>query len=391
MRTQYLNTPALLAELRAMVDMGPEVSPTMPPGMYYSEEILDLEREHIFGKDWICAGRADALSKPGDYLSFDLAGEPILLVRDSEGTIRALSNVCRHRSALLKTGCGHGMSIQCPYHAWTYDLKGQLLNAPFMDKTPGFNKRECRLPEFRVEVWAGFVYVNLDPEAEPLAPRLASLSEMVQRYRIGEMRTVLQLEEVWNANWKIVVDNGIESYHAAFVHSNSIGYADPKELIKIHNGELGYNAHCTSMNNGLGEHDIMNMITANPNLSREDCGKVFTIDIYPAQLIGINGDSIHWFTMQPLGVGQTKIHYGVGQLGDVPPPETTEGREYRAAVRANIDMVNSEDRGIVEQAHRGMQARAAGRGHYSHLEHTLWDFARYLASRLCAAQGVGLP
>ena len=145
------------------------------------EAFLELEREEIFRKEWVCLGRVEEVPNPGDYLTTELIDEPLIVVRGQDKKVRVLSNVCRHRSSVILEGTGNAKNFVCPYHAWTYANDGQLLRAPYMDKVKGFQVKNCRLPEFATEVWHGFVYVNLDGKAKPLAPRLKALEAPTSR------------------------------------------------------------------------------------------------------------------------------------------------------------------------------------------------------------------
>ena len=114
------------AELRANVAVPFERAQAMPVSVYTSDSFQALEQEHVFATSWLCAGRVDALKEPGDYLTMEISGEPILVLRDREGVLRAMSNVCRHRMSTLLEGRGRVRVITCPYHAWTYALDGSL-------------------------------------------------------------------------------------------------------------------------------------------------------------------------------------------------------------------------------------------------------------------------
>ncbi|MFN4131314.1 MAG: aromatic ring-hydroxylating oxygenase subunit alpha, partial [Paracoccaceae bacterium] len=122
--TQHDPTLTPLAELRANVAQPFERATAMPKSVYTSPDFAALEQQHIFAREWLCAGRADALPDPGDYLTMEISGEPIIILRDREGTLRGLSNVCRHRMSTLLEGRGNNPANTCPYHAWTYNLDG---------------------------------------------------------------------------------------------------------------------------------------------------------------------------------------------------------------------------------------------------------------------------
>ena len=132
----------------------------MPAAYYTSDDFMHLEADHIFRKDWVCLGRADELKEPGDYYTTELIGEQLLVTRGKDHTLRVLSNVCRHRGNMVASGKGKQSRFSCSYHAWTYDLKGQLLAAPLMAEVKGFDKSCFKLPSFRTEIWQGFFSSN---------------------------------------------------------------------------------------------------------------------------------------------------------------------------------------------------------------------------------------
>jgi phenylpropionate dioxygenase-like ring-hydroxylating dioxygenase large terminal subunit len=156
-------TPAM--ELHQNVATPFERARAMPKSVYTSAEFLEAEQRHVFAKDWICAGRAETLPNPGDYLTLTLAGEPVIVLRDRDGQVKAMSNVCRHRMSTLLEGRGHARSIVCPYHAWTYNLDGTLRGAPAMTLNEGFCKESVALPAVRCEVWQGWIMVSLNADA----------------------------------------------------------------------------------------------------------------------------------------------------------------------------------------------------------------------------------
>src|SRR5262245_1605127 len=157
---------------------------SMPPSVYVSEEFLAREIETIFSREWICVGRADSLAKPGDYLTYELAGQPLVVLRDRDGRLKAFSNVCLHRMSILLEGSGNRRTIVCPYHAWTYGLDGRLIGAPLMARTTGFCKEDYRLPDIRCEEWLGWIYVTLDNSQPSVKDRFASLEAMIEPYQL---------------------------------------------------------------------------------------------------------------------------------------------------------------------------------------------------------------
>ncbi|HEX7097420.1 MAG TPA: aromatic ring-hydroxylating dioxygenase subunit alpha, partial [Acidimicrobiales bacterium] len=215
-----LRSPIPLAELDATQRPLRQAS-TLPPACYSSAAFYEFEKEAIFYREWFCVGRAEQIPEPGDYLRVDIADEPVLVLRDGDGGIRAFSAVCRHRAALVvsdeRGNCGR--NIRCPYHWWTYGFDGRLMGAPAMHETEGFDRHDVALPPFQVEVWNGFVFVNLDAEAAPLAPRLHKFDSIMANYDASNLVTSRQFHYDAAWNWKPMIENGTEHYHAVYLHS----------------------------------------------------------------------------------------------------------------------------------------------------------------------------
>ena len=161
----------------------------LPPSVYSDPDFYRFELEAVFGSAWLCVGRTEQIPNVGDYLAVTRAGEPLIVVRVADSKIRAMSAVCRHRGMCLTSDTNHSeddmldpprfvsgtaKNFRCPYHYWVYDLEGQLIGAPEMTRTTGFDTKSVRLPSLAVELWQGFIFVNLDSSADPapLAPKL---------------------------------------------------------------------------------------------------------------------------------------------------------------------------------------------------------------------------
>ncbi len=193
---------------------------TLPYDWYSDPAVLRLERERIFRCTWQYAGRTDQAAEPGAFFTVDLAGIPIVVVRGKDETLRAFHNVCRHRGSLVCEGEGRRETLQCPYHAWTYDLDGSLRAAPRSDREPGFDKEQLGLVPVSVEAWGPFVFVNADREAAPLAETLGALPELVAAagLDLGSLRFLRRSEGSYEANWKVCCENFLECYHCQVAH-----------------------------------------------------------------------------------------------------------------------------------------------------------------------------
>jgi phenylpropionate dioxygenase-like ring-hydroxylating dioxygenase large terminal subunit len=194
-------------------------SRTLPFAWYSDEELLRRERSRIFARSWQYGGRAALVREPGSYLTTDAGGVPILVTHDGDGELRAFLNVCRHRGAVLTDGCGRRATIQCHYHAWTYDLDGSLRTAPRSEREPGFDSADWSLVPASVGTWGPFLFVNPDPSAAPLGEYLGDLPQTLARaIDLDDLVFHSRVEFGSNANWKVVVENFLECYHCPTAH-----------------------------------------------------------------------------------------------------------------------------------------------------------------------------
>jgi phenylpropionate dioxygenase-like ring-hydroxylating dioxygenase large terminal subunit len=189
------------AELHANVSVPFERARAMPKSVYTSPDFVAEEQKHIFAQEWLCAGRAEALPNPGDYLTMTIAGEPVVVLRDRDGEIRAMSNVCRHRMSVLLEGRGNTKLITCPYHAWVYNLDGTLRGAPAMTLNEGFCRDQIALPKVRCEVWLGWIMVTLNPDAPSPAERLKGVEALVGKFHMENYREDFRETFRWATNW----------------------------------------------------------------------------------------------------------------------------------------------------------------------------------------------
>ena len=202
----------------------------MAPEAYRSEAFYRAEIDRVFPASWVFVGHERWAPAPGDYLAETVGEEPVLVVRDAGGRLRAFSNVCPHRASLLVEGRGScDRRIVCPYHGWTFGLDGRLLAVP---RQRGFvtpiDPGELGLRELRLDVWEGLVFVNVTGDAPPLIDHLEGLPELLAGHDIAGMSLGAFLDDPIAANWKLVMDNAICDYHLGIVHGESI--ADLVEL-----------------------------------------------------------------------------------------------------------------------------------------------------------------
>lgn len=349
----------------------------MPPAVYTSEAVCAAELERIFAREWICVGRAEALKTPGDYLTYELAGQPVVVIRGRDGQIRAMSNVCLHRMSTILTGAGNTRLLVCPYHAWTYNLDGSLRGAPIMEKNDCFERKGMALPQIRSEIWQGWVFVTLNPEAEPVAGRLAELAADIAPFGMERYTELFRETHVWDTNWKVLAENFMESYHLPACHAATIGGLSVINDAAMPEGRPAYNIHFItkdpSFTLSVAHRD-------NTSLEGEWRLKTAVFAIYPALLITLTPGYFWYLALHPKGAGQVHITFGGGLSPDfVSDPDAPA---HFAALKALLDAVNDEDRGCTERVFRGVSSPMAKAGPLSHLERPLYDFSRYLAERL---------
>ena len=346
---------------------------SMPPAFYTSPGFLELEREHLFQKEWICLGHEGEIPSRGDYFTTELVDEPIIVVRDRENQVRILSNVCRHRGNLVAVGTGNRSRFVCSYHGWSYATDGALIAAPFMGSVSGFEKSACRLPELRSEIWHGFVFVNLDGNAAPLTPRLQDLTSHLKNYHQPERQHLFGEEDVWSTNWKCLTENFMEGYHLSATHKRTLHPLTPTKLCeKVPGGEAftSYKAHYNPSAPTRGPF--------HSDLSHTEQRTSFLFCIYPSFVASCAPNFTLYLCLRPHTVDRVAIRWGLlGHMDDRTHPDLVA---YTELCRA----FNAEDREKLETLQRALKSRLFSGGPLApqDYEGTIWDFYQFMASRL---------
>jgi len=193
---------------------------TIPAPWYFDERIAELERRRVFSKTWQGIARTDQLAKPGQYITAQIAGEPIVVVRGNDNVLRAFFNVCRHHAAAVMTEPeGQAQHLRCPYHGWTYGLDGALKGMTEFEGVCQFDRAQNGLVPIRVATWENFVFINLDPKAESLEDYLGGLVRRVQPLGLGKLQFFERRSYELKCNWKVYVDNFLDGgYHVPHLH-----------------------------------------------------------------------------------------------------------------------------------------------------------------------------
>ena len=364
----------------------------LPSAAYTSRDVLAREHRRIFGDEWICVGRTADLPARGDYVtatipSADSEQRSVIVVRGDDGTIAAFDNVCAHRGSPLLLGCGNETRITCPYHAWLYRLDGQLIGAPYMNRTVdsngrAFNAGDHRLAALRLEQWEGFLFVTQNPEASDLGSRLAELTEVVGRYQMESYVPVFRQVDVWDTNWKLLYENFMDAYHVFKVHKNSFAKDGDNTLdTTMHPGTDHYAYHVVvhdgDATSGVAHRD-------NTSLTGDWRRTIVLAAAFPSHVMQLQPDWLWYLQLSPVGVGRVRLRWDVSVAPEV-LRDQADPDAYVADLLALLNMVNSEDRPIVEGVFRAVRP-SMNRGPLSYLERNVYDFDRYIAKALSDAR-----
>ena len=325
---------------------------TLPYAWYSSGDVLRLERERIFARSWQYAGRADEVAEPGSFVAADAGGIPVLAVRGRDGILRGFLNVCRHRGSILVEGSGRRESIQCPYHAWTYDLDGALRAAPRGDE---LDTDGIALAPASAETCGPFLFVNPDPDAPPLA---ATLGELPALLDLDGLLFHSRVRFGLDANWKHAVENFLECYHCPTAHPAFAAQVDVRpESYVLEAHETFLAQHCTAR--ATGERGQFHLVFPNTG-----------INVFPGP------PNLSIGPIAPDGPERTARFLDYFFAPDADP-------EWIAKFLAFDDEIGRQDTALVESVHRGTRSGVVERGLLlPHSERLIAAFQAWVAARL---------
>ena len=346
---------------------------TLPGWFYTAHEQFQTECETVMEHGWHCLGRADEIPNPGDFLTAHVLSEPLILVRDKDGGIKALSNICRHRAMPLVQGSGSTKRFLCPYHAWSYRLDGSLLRAPHMENA-GFDPKSCRLPEFQCCEWGGFIYVSLSTDPKPLEHELGDLDTLIRAYEPEKYEIVHSEEEVWHCNWKCLVENFMEGYHLSVVHPKTLRGYTPTELARKSASGSAFTSYIAYY-----PDDIPPRGTGAPGLSSEQRHASTLFSVFPTQVASISANLLVSLSLRPLDAERVNVRW---TMSIYPGDRDDDLIQQRIALWREV---NREDREKLELLQKGLKSRHAAAGPLAgpDLEGTIRDFHLFLSANGC--------
>jgi len=357
----------MLEQLKEISSQNMNDAQSLPFEAYTSNEVYEKELQTIFENDWVFVCHEKELEQENDYFSMILANEPIIIRRLKDGSIKAFSNICRHRGTMLvKEGFGNEKKLVCPYHAWTYDDAGKLIAAPFSKKHE-VNKEEHCLKQFACEIWQGLVFVNLSGTAQPLSNRYKEVEKYLDMFNYKEATKAFKTPfDSWQSNWKLAVENGIESYHLFMIHKETLETVTPtKEAFYLEGGD-DYTVTAGAMKDS----------SINLNwLFGENKSKDFYVLIsLPPSFVGIlTYEGLGWISINPTSATTCEVRSaGVNAYGS-------------AGSKSEQEFSNAflqEDKEICEAVQKAMKSKYSKGGKLLEVERIVVDFHNYLAKRM---------
>lgn len=314
---------------------------------YFKPDIFEQEMRS-WSQTWQMVGREAQVQNPGDYFTCTIGEQPLFVTRTEAGELRAFHNLCPHRSAQLVADQGNCKQVRCPYHAWRFDLEGNLLGLPQSQCFPDLDRSTVQLLSARVDTWGGFVFINLAAMGESLQVYLAGFPAYLEQY--DHAWTDLELVDSWSyeepVNWKFLVENYLESYHLSTVHGKSLQCFDPRNIETAKSGRhyqicVGYAAQ-----ESVKQHQVF---------AGEPQRKSYQGFIFPNWMVNTAKDHVSIFRLVPLSATQTRfevlIYQTQAQQTDFPNRDT---------FRVEFDCVLQEDFGAVRKLQASVHSQAYG-------------------------------
>ncbi len=379
MVSQLISPPAPLDAAALAESLRPfGQSRMLPRAAYVDQAVFDWEQRNFFGGGWLCVGRSDQVASPGTQRAEPVGAGGVLLSRDESGVLRAFANTCRHRGHELLP-CGSTASqgvIICPYHSWTYSLKGDLRAAASFKNRPGFNADQWGLIELPLVEWHGLVFVDGSGRAAPLADALRTLDDILAPYEMGRLVVAGQHEYDAAANWKILTENYHECYHCPAIHPELCQVSPPKS------GE-NYDAPGTwvggwmDLRDGMATMSLDGVSHGVPLRGLDGTGlrTVIYLNVFPNVLISLHPDYVMVHRLLPLAADRTKIECSWAFA-----PEAVEQPGFDPGYAIEFwDLTNRQDWAACESVQRGLSSPHAVPGPLSPAEDAVYQYVTMVA------------
>lgn len=363
----------------------------IPIGRYTSDEFWELERQHLWPRTWVMAGRAEQIPNPGDYFTFDDLAQPILVVRGKDGVVRAFYNTCQHRGApVVRDPKGSARNLRCQYHGWTYDIThGELVSVPDERDFIDFCRGDNGLAAISCEVWENWVFVNEDPNAATLHDWFATPFAEMEQLAGGTLQEVCRRSQVIECNWKVTAEAFLEVYHFRHIHARGAGGIDT--ALDTNGAAMGlFPNGCSRMivpyskrayeAQGMSDwsdwtHKVapgwIDIPTVGPMLRSTSSA----YSLFPNLITPVNGTGFPFLLFWPIDKRTTRldwVHYGPKDWdGDALPPHWQERMD-------TFDEIMEEDRRNMAPMQRSLESPAMRGVQLNYQERRIWNFHEHI-------------
>ena len=357
--------------------------PGLPADAYTSSRYFNQERKTVFSQYWVCVGLASDLPHPGDVYPVEVAGLPMVLVRDRAGKLRAFHNICSHRGLqLVDKPCNVQGNLRCPYHSWAYKLDGSLKSTPhfggyYQDSYEGFDRTSKGLSPIRCDQWLDLVFVNLSGDAPPLKDYLQPVIARWSAYRFDQLRRESrEVQLQCNANWKLAVENFSESYHLSWVHPALNNCSRMEDHFVFEVGDIHVGQGSLLYKSGVLEGKSLPTFPDLELVSKQTVAEYVTV--FPNLMLGVHPDYFLVFTVNPLSPHQSAERMVFYFVGD---EAMTPANEALRHVPINLwQVTNDEDVAMIERMQIGRKSPHFDGGCFSPaLENTVYRFQQQLS------------
>ncbi len=325
---------------------------TIPSSWYTDARIFELEQQTVFSHSWQVAARIDQLKKIGDYVTSEIGGEPIVIVRGNDNRLRGFFNVCSHHAAaVINEPEGHAHQLRCPYHGWTYSLEGELKGTPDFNDVCGFDRSENGLREIEIAPWEKWIFARTgDGQSHPLtdSPFESKLNQQIAELNLAQLHWLERRRYVLNCNWKVFVDNYLDGgYHVPHLHKGLDSVLDYSHYT-VENGER----YCLQSSPMMSQDDDVGAVRAGE--------RALYYWLYPNFMLNYYEGVLDTNLVRPITIDRTEVVF------DFYFADTSDAARERNLQSINVgERIQEEDVGICESVQRGLNSRAYQAGRLS--------------------------
>lgn len=356
---------------------------SLPPRAYTDAANQMAEADAVFSMGWVGVGRADQIAETGDFRTVDIAGRPVILIRDKDGNANALANTCRHRGARLLDGEGNTKGIRCPFHAWAYRLNGELIAAPRMEVDTSC----LNLHSYACEERHGFLFISFQDEPPSLDGQLGDFADIHAPWRLETLVTTRRWTKEFDCDWKAFIDVFNEYYHLPYVHRDSIDgvYNDPDP------GDAVTGQYTTQFSSTIGTGGLLDgqqeaALPPLPGLDHRHANGVRYTWLFPNMTFAAGADGLWVYEAYPAGPGRCRVTQTM-----TVSPETIASPGFAEKIEAyhhRLDTALDEDIPALENQMNGLASPEARQGPVNaELEPNVANFARWYAGRMLEGTG----